>query len=587
MPPITDQLIDQTYLDLRSTYGGAREDYFGLLYLEKEFNLPREQAAVQNAFGGNDYGVDGFHIDGQRRNLYLFQFKWSASHELFKQSLKRLCDDGMKEIFGDSSFDKDKNSMLFQLRSRLYENQAVIDRVLFNFVFRGDPKEAERSQLLDKLREDLEGKKFLIDQYFKRPVEMSTQFRNALRVGARESKRVTHVYTIEMKDPLRRTGPSGEAMRIGFIRLADLDAMYRDMGLHFFERNIRGAYDEQVGPNRAISRALKQIVLDEITDPSVFAFNHNGVTISCQRVEETGSQIHVTEPQLLNGAQTVATFNRFLRNNEGNPSLKRRENALNQLHVLCKIISDAKPEFVTGITINNNRQNPVMPWNLRANDEIQLDLQDFFHEELRIYYERQENVFDNLTRQDLEELDVGEEKAIELVRLAKTFLASDGDIDKISRMTEVFENDRIYSKVFDQRRLRADARKIILCYKVQFRLRRLIASIIEKGERKYAYMKRARNLLWALLCQAILNDERVEMNADSYGRGLVVEAGFTDYLARLSSRRARLLIRDAVGEEPYATMLADQRYEFLRTRAIYDKCMKLAYRKWKWVSKRL
>ena len=61
-----------------------REDYFGLLYLEKEHNIPRDKALNQVAFGGNDYGIDGFHFDPERRNLYLFQFKWSDSHALFK-----------------------------------------------------------------------------------------------------------------------------------------------------------------------------------------------------------------------------------------------------------------------------------------------------------------------------------------------------------------------------------------------------------------------------------------------------------------------------------------------------------------------
>jgi hypothetical protein len=32
-----------------------------------------------------------------------------------------------------------------------------------------------------------------------------------------------------------------------------------------------------------------------------------------------------------------------------------------------------------------------------------------------------------------------------LTKLARTFLASDGDIDKLTRFREVFEDDRIYN----------------------------------------------------------------------------------------------------------------------------------------------
>ena len=584
--PIAQQHIDQAFSDLKSTYGGVREDYFGLLYLEKEFKLPREEAANQNAFGGDDYGIDGFHIDTQRRNLYLFQFKWSRSHHLFKQSMERLIQDGMNQIFGNVPIDRNRNQMLFQLKSKLYENQAVIDRVLFHFVFNGDPEEAERSQVLDKLREDLEGKKFLIEECFKRKTEMAIQFRNAMRVGATERKRVTHVYPVDISDVLEREGPDGELMSVGFIRLQDLNGMYSDMQQRFFERNIRAALNENSGPNRAISRALKEVVLDESVDPSAFAFHHNGVTLFAEKFEESGGKHVLTEPRLLNGAQTVTTFAKFLQRNEENPRLRQRKDALGELRVLCKIITNTRPEFATAVAINNNRQNPVMPWNLRANDMIQLELQDFFREN-GFYYERQENAFAALTREDLEDLEIPEGKAIELLRLAKTILASDGEVANISRMTEVFENDRIYNEVFRHSLLRSDHRKVILCYKIQFRLARLINEIMEKGERKYEYVRRARNLLWALLCQAVLNDKDLEAYAERHGSTLVVEADFTDWLARLSSTRVRFIISELVEKEPYATMLSEERYDFFRTKRAYEECMKIAYRKYKWLQKHL
>jgi hypothetical protein len=45
---ITDRSVDQAYSDLKSTCDGRREDYFGLLYLEREHRVPRERAI--NAF---------------------------------------------------------------------------------------------------------------------------------------------------------------------------------------------------------------------------------------------------------------------------------------------------------------------------------------------------------------------------------------------------------------------------------------------------------------------------------------------------------------------------------------------------------
>src|SRR5207247_11395389 len=121
------------------------------LYGELADKVPREKAVNQAAFGGNDYSVDGFHFDEERRNFYLF--KYSNSHAQFKGSLQRLIENGMEQIFVSPNRDDSKNQLLLQLRTCLVENRAVIDQVCIRFVFTGDPEEAERSQVLDKLRD--------------------------------------------------------------------------------------------------------------------------------------------------------------------------------------------------------------------------------------------------------------------------------------------------------------------------------------------------------------------------------------------------------------------------------------------------
>jgi hypothetical protein len=206
---------------------------------------------------------------------------------------------------------------------------------------------------------------------------------------------------------------------------------------------------------------------------------------------------------------------------------------------------------------------------------------------LGIYYERQENAFENLSDEELEEHGITEYKAVELTRLAKTFIASDGDIDKLTHFREVFEDDRVYNQVFNRGRLRADSRKIVLCYKVQFRLRRLTHDIVDKGANKYAYVQRARNLLWALLCQAILNDPNLEARAEEFGRGLSLEAQYTDWLSALATTRCRFILSDLVADKAYAGKSAEGNFSFMRTNAAYNRAMEIAHRRWRWVEKHL
>lgn len=587
---ITKKDLEKAYKEYSGKYGGRLEDYFALLYLSREFNQSVEDVYHQVAFGGNDYGIDAFYIDVNRRNLYLYQFKWSEDHRLFKNSFERLISKGMERIFGNPLQDPSQNQLLLQLKTALIENKALIDRVLIRFVFNGDPAAAEQSAVLDSLREDLESKKYLIDQFFGRQVELASQFisNKTKKLAGLAHIRKTYQYQVNFYEriPPFET-PKGEKMCIGFMPLMDLYRMYLEMGNRFFERNIRSGLSPDKPPNRAIRKALREIVIEEREPADSFVFNHNGVSLVAERVDLGEKAALITEPRLLNGAQTIISLAKFLRDNEGNPALKRNEQALNSIKVLTKIIWNATEEFVRNVTICNNRQNPVHAWNLRANDRIQLELQDKFKEDLGVYYERQEDAFKNLSDKDLEELgiDISHGKPIKIKNLAQTFLAVQGEIDKMSRMPDVFENEKIYNNTFRQTYLQSDARKILLAYKIQFRLNRILWEIEEKGKNKYVYISKARNLVWALLIQGILNDPNLNDLCERFGTSLIMEADYTEYLKKLASNRIRFLIREAVKDAHSQDLISKERYDFLRTRTMYDRCMDVAYTKYKWRKK--
>jgi hypothetical protein len=586
---ITDKSIDQAFSDLKDTCYGVRNDYFGLCYLETEFEVPRAKAINQIAFGGNDYGLDGFHFDLNRRNLYLFQFKNTTSAGQFKESLERLIDKGMERMFVLPNKDDAKNQVLLRLWNGLIENRHAIDQVFFRFIFKGNAEEAERSQVLDKLREDLEDKKYHIDKFFgDRQVTLIVEFRSTVGgVAPANDTKTTHFFNVPITNLIARSGPTSEEMLVGFIRLVDLHAMHQQMGQRFFKRNIRFGLGSNESVNRVLTRAFKAIVFEGKESPSSFSFNHNGITLFAEQLEHENGFLKLTEPRLLNGAQTVTTLGEFLKANADNPKLEDRRALLDELHVLCRIITEANDDFVTTVTINNNRQNPVEPWNLRANEMIQLQLQDRFNEELGIYYERQENAFENLSFEEREEDGITESKPIALLRLTQTFLVSDGQIDRLSRIREVFEDDRVFKQVFHDGRLKADLRHVVLCYKIQFRLRKLLSEIADKGPNKYWYINRARSLLWALLCQAILNDERIDEWAELYGCRMSIEADFTGELAKLTTTRCRPLISALVADPAYTDKVAAQNLGFLRSNTAYKRCMDTAYSKWKWVEKKL
>lgn len=587
---ITDRMVDQAFEELRKSCGGIREDYFGLLYLEREHQVPRERSVNQVAFGGHDYGIDGFHFDAARRNLYLFQFKYSSAYGQFKGSLQRLIQDGMERIFAAPNRDESKNQMLLQLRSCLHENKSVIDQICIRFVFTGDPNEADKSQTLDSLRETLESKKYLVDQFFGGlDVALALEFRSSSgKVGGLSVPKHTVVFDLNLQNLVVLSGPDAQQLHVGMIRLADLHKMHRALGPRFFDRNIRFGLGQSKAVNRAISKSLKQIIVDEAEDPSVFAFNHNGITLYAERIEPEEGQFRITSPRLLNGAQTVTTTSEFVEENWLHIELPQGKWLFEEIRVLCRILTQATPKFVTSVTINNNRQNPVEPWNLHANDEIQLELQDKFRDDLGIYYERQEKAFDQLSNEELEESGIlPESKPVQMRPLAQTFLLTDGQLSKSSELRRVFEDDKYYEKVFRRARLKANTRYILLCYKVHFRLKKLADDIVSLGQHKYAFLPRCRNLLWALICQGILNLEDLEFMADAYGSSMSLSNGFMEELSKIATSRVRPLLGKLLEDPNYSLRIQEGDYGFLRTDKAFDRCMEIANERWGWTHHRL
>lgn len=577
--------LDQFYSDHSEKYGGCKEDYFALLHLMKKFKCSVEEAARHVAFGGNDYGIDAYYIDKEARNLYLFQFKWSENHNLFKDSLDRLAKDGMERIFGKVSPDPAKNALLSQLGADLYENQSIIQRVLVQFVFKGDMDAAENSEGLLHRRENVENKQYLVHQYFSNTqVGLTVQFVTDRPTPPK--KPPVDVHPVHFMDHVSMSTPDGKTMHVGFVCLMDLFRIYKALGQTFLNRNIRAGLSPDNAPNRKIREALADIVLKGQSAPELFTFNHNGVTLATEQIDfpiEAGPAT-VRVPRLLNGAQTLTSVVKFLEDNDGHPALNDNNAVLESIKVLAKVIvDDPFSDFVTNVTVCNNRQNPVEPWNLRANDRIQCDLQDKFKEELSIFYSRQERAFENLSGDDAENY---KDQPIRIKPLAQTFLAVQGEITKMSKLPDVFENQKTYEDTFRQSHLKCDSRKIVLAYKVHLVIRSPMDRLYERAAEKYLNaIGRAKNLVWALLIQGLLNDEKLGNLLEWYGSDLNKQAQFREYLKDVASSRLLPILRELFNDKSYAAKLKAEKYDFLRTKETFNRCMEIAYGKYGWTKK--
>ena len=152
---------------------------------------------------------------------------------------------------------------------------------------------------------------------------------------------------------------------------------------------------------------------------------------------------------------------------------------------------------------------------------------------------------------------------------------------------EVFEDDKLYGQVFSEGRKKADSRKIVLYYKAERRLKQFLRDILEMGQNKYEFVKKGRNLLWALLCQGILNDPKPDQRAERWGQTLSVELDFVEWVSGLATTRCRMILKDLVEDKQYAQKVAEGNFNFFRTNATYKRAMEFGYNRFKWVERGL
>jgi hypothetical protein len=79
----------------------------------------------------------------------------------------------------------------------------------------------------------------------------------------------------------------------------------------------------------------------------------------------------------------------------------------------------------------------------------------------------------------------------------------------------------------------------------------------------------------------------LEEHAERYGRGLSLEAQYTDWLSSLATTRCRFVLSDLVSDRLYSQKAAQGDFNFMRSNAAYKRSMEIAYKRWKWVDKRL
>ena len=386
----------------------ARARSFIHLFLKVKFGLTdfndRENYITDDT---NDGGIDAFYIEKEKKILYFIQSKFRNSDINFEN----------KEITFEELLSMDIQRIVEGEEN--YEDGTSYNGKILNFIKRLQlisdiPKYKYEIILLANVKQTLKPKLnkitggYPVDIYnFERVYsELVFPLISGAFYNIKELKITINVdrnsagHRIQYYPVTRYAECTVNALFVPTVEIARILFKYKNSILKFNPRSYLDLVSGSV--NEKISKSITELNTNE------FALFNNGITMlsddtvySDKVGKKNKAEVLITNPQIINGGQTAYTlsilYERFLKND----TLQIFDNK----EVLLKIISFNTEEnnsknfeidklkLIEEISIATNQQSTVTEADRRANDKVQIELQQKIYEDFGLFYERKRGEF--------------------------------------------------------------------------------------------------------------------------------------------------------------------------------------------------
>jgi hypothetical protein len=386
----------------------ARARSFIHLFLKVKFGLTdfnnRENYVTDDT---NDGGIDAFYIDEEQKILYFIQSKFRNSDTNFEN----------KEITFEELLSMDIQRIVEGEEN--YEDGTKYNGKILNFIKRLQsisdlPKYEYEIVLLANVKQSLKPKLnkitggYPVDIYnFERVYsELVFPLVSGAFYNIKELKITINVdrnsagHRIQYYPVTRYAECTVNALFVPTIEIARILFKYKNSILKFNPRSYLDLVSGSV--NEKISKSITDLNTNE------FALFNNGITMlsddtvySDKVGKKNKAEVLITNPQIINGGQTAYTLSILYERALINDTLHIFENK----EVLLKIISFNTEEnstkdfevdklkLIEEISIATNQQSTVTEADRRANDKVQIELQQKIYEDFGLFYERKRGEF--------------------------------------------------------------------------------------------------------------------------------------------------------------------------------------------------
>ena len=377
--------IEEDIKDYQSRYPNIKNIHtdswaFNFWILDKYFAVDEE--LIENQIVDyNDLGIDCYNFYEDTKEFYLIQNKYfSDSSTLATDYLE---DDFLIRPFTalkegtykrsselQKAFNKYKNDSDFYVYLQLYvtnnNNKSAIEESIAKF---------NKKHIDDHVRAEYYCLDDMQEKYYKEPIENKINFEYTISTvnNGTALKVDPENYPIDL--PLKA--------RYILTPVVILYKMYRaarEKHYPIFDANIR----EFLGTSKSVNKNIYNTLMDE-NDRNNFFYYNNGITLVCEkmsapRTANGAMSFDITNPQIVNGCQTVSTIYESL--NAFDPSTLDRE--FKNTYVLVKILqiddNIEQKELYRHIVKYNNSQNSIDEKTFVANSPQFVRLQKEFEQ---------------------------------------------------------------------------------------------------------------------------------------------------------------------------------------------------------------
>jgi hypothetical protein len=300
----------------------------------------------------DDFGIDGIFYKADSQTLYLIQAKLKAGAMFSQDEALKFCNGVKKVVAQDFS---DFNQHVITRQQEIEDAVSNCEKIELIVAHTGSGIGVHALAAINELLSDENHgeerfQQALIDYDSARTITDLRQTAANPRIDAR----------LVLQSWSSITEP--KKTYFGAVPLKVLAELHKNYGKALYDKNIRNF----LGHTTEVSKSIQQTL--SVT-PEDFFYLNNGVTALCQSImpkdnKKSGKTLQVRGLSIINGAQTVSSAARYIKDNPNN-------DISNAVVLLTLIESDDAAGFSKKVTKSRNHQNPVLMANFAALDNRQ------------------------------------------------------------------------------------------------------------------------------------------------------------------------------------------------------------------------